>query len=134
MARRAAWGKAPPTIIGGYGFWTGFGQVIIVGKLTNSPLIFGLVLGPDLLHRLDPLPHQLEAGFEGRAVILNFLRIPAPAHAKQKPPARHLVDRGNQLCGLDGVRLHNQAHTSGELQPLVTAAAALSTTNGSMTS
>jgi hypothetical protein len=37
MARRAACGKAPPTMIGGCGFWTGFGQVIIGGKLTNSP-------------------------------------------------------------------------------------------------
>ena len=37
IARRAARWKAPPTIIGGCGFCDGLGQVIIGGKLTNSP-------------------------------------------------------------------------------------------------
>ena len=37
IARRAARRKAPPTIIGGCGFCDGLGQIIIGGKLTNSP-------------------------------------------------------------------------------------------------
>ena len=41
MARRAPWGNAPPTITGGCGFCTGFGQVIIGGKSTNRPWYSG---------------------------------------------------------------------------------------------
>jgi hypothetical protein len=33
------YGKAPPTIIGGCGFWTGFGQAIIGSKFTNSHFV-----------------------------------------------------------------------------------------------
>ena len=42
-------------------------------------VVFGGLLGPDLLHRLDPLAHQLEAGFELGAVVLHFVLVPAAA-------------------------------------------------------
>src|ERR1700719_4049472 len=76
-------------------------------EVDELAVIFGLVLGPDLLHRLDPLAHQLEAGFEDRAMVLDFLGIPAATNAEEKAPARDLIYRGNELCRLDGVTLHD---------------------------
>src|SRR5438128_2431431 len=35
-----------------------------LGEIDHVAVIFGLALGPDLLHRLDPLAHQFEAAFE----------------------------------------------------------------------
>jgi hypothetical protein len=37
IADRAPRQKAPPTMIGGCGFWTGLGQVTIGGKSSTSP-------------------------------------------------------------------------------------------------
>src|SRR5439155_19796239 len=61
-------------------------------EIHELAVIFGLRLCPDRLHRFDPLAHQLEAGREGGAVALDLLTVPAAADAKQKPPARYLVD------------------------------------------
>src|ERR1700721_790442 len=44
MARRAAQGNAPPRRMGGQGLWVGFGQVIIDGTLTMTPLYYAVDL------------------------------------------------------------------------------------------
>jgi hypothetical protein len=44
--------------------------------------MFGLRLGPDLLYRLDTLPHKPELGFEDGAVVLDFLGVLATATAE----------------------------------------------------
>ena len=54
-------------------------------------MIFGLVLGPDLLHGLDLLTHLQRARFVDSAVVFHLLGIPATANAEQKPALRHLV-------------------------------------------
>jgi hypothetical protein len=87
-------------------------------KIDELSVIFRPRLGPDRLHSLNTLSHQLEAGFESGAVVFNFFGIPATANAEQEPPAGYLVDRGNQLCSLNGISLHNEAHARTELQGL----------------
>ena len=119
---------------GGCGFCTGFGQVIIVSRIDDVAMVFRLRLGPDLLHRLDLLAHLLHAGGKDGAVVLDLLLVPAAADAEQEPPARHLVDRGDELGGLDRVALDDEAHAGGYLELLVAPAAAVSVTNGSITS
>jgi hypothetical protein len=52
---------APPTMIGGYGVWTGLGQVC--SEVDELPVVFGLILGPDLDHRLDAFSQQPHPGF-----------------------------------------------------------------------
>jgi len=61
---------------------------------------------------------SFEAGRKGGAVALDLLTVPTAADTKQKPAARHLVDRGDELCRLDRVALHDQAHPGRELQGL----------------
>ena len=120
---------------GGCGCCTGFGQAMIGAKSTNSPWYSGVVLGPDRLHRLDPLARQLVAGGEGGAVVLDLVRVPAIADAEQEAAAGDPVDRGHQLGGLDRVALHHQADAGAELAAcVVAAAAAVRVTNGSITS
>src|SRR6516162_3780954 len=46
-------------------------------KIDHVAMILGLGFGPDLLHRLDPLAHQLEAAFEHCAVVLHLVLVPA---------------------------------------------------------
>ncbi len=94
-------------------FWPGHDLV----KIDHVAVIFGLGLGPDLLHRLDPLAHQLEAGLGIGAVIFHLVGIPAAADAEQKAPARDLVDRGDEFRCLDRVALLHQAHAGPELEP-----------------
>src|ERR1700757_1013617 len=113
MARRAAWRKAPPAMIGDR-----LSELASPMSSSSGNRRTRHDIGPDLLHRLDPLAHQLEAGFEGRAVILDFLGVPAAANAKEEAPARNLIDRGNELCGLDRVALHDEAHARSGLQGL----------------
>ncbi len=85
-------------------------------KVDELAVIFGLCPSPDLLHRLDPLTHQLKAGLEDRTVVLDFLGIPASTHTKEKTPIRYLVDRGDEFCGLDRIALYNEAHASPQLE------------------
>jgi hypothetical protein len=86
MRRRASYGKAPPTWIGGCGFCTGLGLAIIGSKLTNSPLVFGLGFGPDFLHRLDGLAHPLEAGcLDGAVVFISSWFQPPPTPNRNRP-------------------------------------------------
>jgi hypothetical protein len=85
-------------------------------EIDELSVVFGVRLGPDRFHRLDPLAHQLEASLEGRAVVFDLLGVPAPSHAEKKPSVRYLIDRGDQLCGLDRIALHDEADAGTELQ------------------
>ena len=96
---------------GGCGFCTGFGQAIIRIEVDELAVIFGLRLGPDRLHRLDPLAHQLGARGEHRAVVFHLLLVPAHADAEQEAPAarpdrsRRPVSRsGSDRAGSPGRR------------------------------
>ena len=77
-------------------------------------MVFRLLLRPDFLHRLDRFAHPLEAGRVDGAVIFHFVLVPAAADAKQEPSLAHLVDRGDQLGGLDRVALLNERHAGTE--------------------
>ena len=55
---------------------------------------------------------------EDGAVALDLVLVPAAADAEQKPAARDLVDRGDELCGLDRVALDDEAHPGADLQGL----------------
>src|SRR5438105_14998006 len=79
---------------------------------------FRLGLGPDLLHRLDLLAHLFKTGREDGAVALDLVLVPAAADAEQKPAARDVVDRGDELRGLDRVALNDEAHPGADLQSL----------------
>jgi hypothetical protein len=81
-------------------------------------VILGGIVGPDLLHRLDLLAQFLSAGLVNGAVIFHVLGIPATADAEQEATLRHLVELGNQLCGLDCVALDYQTDSSAEFEPL----------------
>src|SRR5215467_5066410 len=59
--------------------------------------------------------HPLEAGRVDGAVVFHFILVPAAADAKQEPSLAHLVDRGNQLRGLNRVPLLHQQHATAEL-------------------
>jgi hypothetical protein len=79
-------------------------------------MIFGLVLGPDALHRLDPLAAELVACLEHGAVVLDFVPVPTVADAEQEPPVGHAIQRGHQLGGDNGIALRDQADTGADLQ------------------
>src|SRR5215468_7756785 len=86
------------------------GRVRLLNRLRPGPhlwhiddiaVIFRLGLGPDLLHRLHLLAHLFEARSEDGAVALDLVLVPAAADAEQKPAARYVVNRSDELCGLD---------------------------------
>jgi len=55
-------------------------------KIDHVAVTLSLGLGPDLLHRLDPLAHKLNAGLEHGAVVLHFILVPAAANTDRKRP------------------------------------------------
>ena len=96
-------------------------------------MVLDLLLGPDLFHCGDLLAHLFHARGELGTVILDVLDVSAAADAEQKPLAGDLVDRGDELCHLDRVALNDEADAGCQLE-LVTAAAVVNVTKGSMTS
>src|SRR5262249_37280290 len=90
-------------------------------EIDEFAVIFRFLLRPDFLHRLDRFAHPLEASCIDGPVIFHFVLVPATPDSEQEPSLAHLVDRGDQLGGLDRV-------------VFVAWAAAASTTNGSMAS
>ena len=87
-------------------------------EVDELAVVFGLGLGPDRLHRLDALAHQLGARGERRAMVFHLLGVPADADAEQEAAARDLIDRGHQLRGLDRIALVDQADAGADLQCL----------------
>ena len=89
-----------------------------MSKFDDVAVVFRLRLGPDLLHRLDLLAHLLHAGGENRVVVFDLLLVPATADAEEEAPARDLIDRGDELGGLDRVALDHEADAGRDLEPL----------------
>ena len=87
-------------------------------EMDELPMAFGLRFRPDFLHRLDGFAHPLEAGCIDGAVVFHFVLVPASADAKQEASLAHLVDRGDQLGGLDRVTLLHQQHAWAEFDGL----------------
>src|SRR5260370_422540 len=87
-------------------------------EIDKLSMVFGLGFRPDFLHRLNRFAHPLEAAGVDGAVVLHFILIPAAADAKQEPSLAHLVDRGNQLGGLNRVALLHQQHAGAEFDGL----------------
>ena len=59
----------------------------------------------------------------------------APASgAKQKPAIRNLIARGDELCRLNRIAMNHETHAGADAQRTVVAAAAVSETEGSITS
>src|SRR4051794_18905501 len=77
-------------------------------------VVGGLILGPDHLHRLDPLAHDGETPLRVRAVILHLLDVPAGSHAEEEPAAREAIERGDLLRGDDRVALDDEADAGRE--------------------
>ena len=94
-------------------------------------MVAGLVGGPDLLDRLDPLAHDREPPRRVGAVVAHLLEVPAGADAEQHPPAGEPVDARHLLRGHDRVALDHQADPGAEPDPLGRRAAAIRATNGS---
>jgi hypothetical protein len=67
-------------------------------------------------------------------VALDLVLVPPAADAEQKPAARDLIDRGDELRGLDRVALNDEATPVPTFKVLVAIAAAVNVTNGSITS
>src|SRR5579862_3284461 len=85
-------------------------------EIDHRPVILGLLLGPQRLHREDALAHQLEAGFVAGAVVFHLLDIPAAADAEDDAAARQLVEAGHRFRGDDRVALGNETDPGAEQQ------------------
>ena len=70
---------------------------------------FGLVLGPDLLHRPHLLAETLEARLVVGAVVFHLLGIPPTADAELEAPAGERVEARDFLGRDDRVALDDQA-------------------------
>src|SRR6202022_757606 len=71
--------------------------------------IFRLRVGPDRLHCFDLLAHLPHARRKDRAVVLDLLLVPSATDAEQETSARHMIERGDELGGLDRVALDHEA-------------------------
>ncbi len=71
-------------------------------------MILGFRLGPDFLHRLDEFTYPLEAGGVDRPVVFHFILVPTATDAEQKATLADLVERCDQLGGLDRIALLHQ--------------------------
>src|SRR5204863_1812393 len=65
-------------------------------------------LRPDLLHRLDPLTHQLEAGCKRSAVIGHLFLVPTPANAENEPARGKPVDGRYLFGGVNWITLDDK--------------------------
>src|SRR5262249_3390066 len=52
------------------------------------------------------------------AVVFDLLLVPSTANAEQKASARNLIERGDELGGLDSVALDHKADAGGDFEPL----------------
>src|SRR5262249_34125673 len=79
-------------------------------------VVLGFVLGPDFLHRQDPLAHQSPSSLEVRAVILHFLDVPASPDSKKESTSGKHVHAGDLFCGSDRISLDDRTDSSPEFE------------------
>src|SRR6202011_4878353 len=72
-----------------------------------APRVAGLLLGPDRLHRLDPLAHDPESLSCVGAVVGHLLNIPARAHPEQKTTTGYLIVLNNLDIRSDRIALYH---------------------------
>jgi hypothetical protein len=87
-------------------------------ELDVLAVVAGLVLGPDRLHRLDPLAQQREPPLGIGAVVSHLLLVPARADPEEEAPAGDLVQGRDLLRGDDRVALDDEADPGPYQQPL----------------
>src|SRR5437762_2025506 len=85
-------------------------------EIDHLAVVFRLVLGPQRLHREDPLAHQLEPRVVAGSVIFHLLDIPAAADTEDKAPARQLIEAGDTFGGDGRVALGYEAIGGAEQQ------------------
>jgi hypothetical protein len=78
----------------------------------------GLFLGPDLLHRVNPLAQQRHAGLRVGAVVAHLLEVPPGSHADGGPTAGDVVEAGYLLGRGDGVAFDQQEDPGAHHEPL----------------
>src|SRR5205814_9818218 len=78
-------------------------------EIDHLAVIFRLVLGPQRLHREDPLAHQLEARVVAGAMVFHLLDIPAAADPEDEAPTRELVEAGDAFGGDDRIAFRDEA-------------------------
>src|SRR5271166_322089 len=71
-------------LLSSLGLWAMIASLASHGLRQKNPTLSDGSARPDLLHCLDPLAHQLEAGAELRPVIGHFLGIAAAADARSE--------------------------------------------------
>ena len=121
-------------MIGGCGFWTGFGQVIIGSKFTNSPWYSAF----DLVQISFMASIRSRASLWRLAKAVPWLAIsssfqPLPIPNRKRPPEIWSIE-ATCLAVWIGSRWAIRQMPVPSSSVLVTAAAAPSTTNGSITS
>src|SRR5215207_9310997 len=103
-------------------------------KVHELSVIFGLRPGPDFLHCLDVLSRALVASGEGGPVVLHLVLVPAISHPKTKRPPETWSIEATSLAVWIGSRWATRQTPVPTFNVLVAIAAAVSVTNGSMTS
>ena len=68
-------------------------------------VVAGLVLGPDLLHGLDPLPHNGHPDARVGAVMAHLGAVPARTHPELQSAAREVVNARDRIRRDDRVTL-----------------------------
>jgi hypothetical protein len=76
-----------------------------------------LLLGPDRLHRLDPLAHQAHPRARVGAVVAHLLAVPAGPHSELQAAPAEAVDGGDLFGGGDRVALDDEADAAAYPQP-----------------
>ncbi len=79
--------------------------------------IRSLVLGPDRLHRLDPLPQDSHPPAWVGTVVAHLLAVPAGADSELEAAAGQVVDARHLLRRDDRVTLDDQADAAAHAQP-----------------
>ena len=103
-------------------------------EIDELAMVFGFLLHPDFLHRLDQFAHPLEAAGVDGAVVFHFVLVPAAADAEQEAPWLTWSIEATSLAVWIASRCCTSSTPVPNLMVLVTWLAAASTTNGSIAS
>jgi hypothetical protein len=73
-------------------------------------------MGPDLLHGLDPLPHDGHPDARVGAMIAHLGPVPARTHAELQAAAREVVDARDLFRRDDRVTFNDQTNAAGDAE------------------